>query len=128
MLNKANRFTTCEQQIHHHSVGTHRLDIYYTINNPLIGENYHKTLEFMSTGKVIISHCFSSYKNKPQLLQMDCNATNNSNLPDLFKAVIQDLQIHNTEELSLIRKNYAKDNLYQKQLDRIEAILQQHLD
>ncbi|MCX6210185.1 MAG: hypothetical protein NTZ59_11995, partial [Bacteroidetes bacterium] len=96
---------------------------YKVVNNPLIGENYHKTLEFISTGKVIISHTFSSYKNKPNLVQMNNNAINNNDLPNLFQQVIEQIEKYNTEELNIIRKKFAKDNLYQKQIDRIESIL-----
>jgi hypothetical protein len=96
---------------------------YKVVTNPLIGENYHKTLEFISTGKVIISHTFSSYKNKPNLVQMNSAAINNSDLPNLFKQIIEHLENYNTEELNIARKKFAKDNLYQKQIDRIESIL-----
>lgn len=96
---------------------------YKVINNKLIGENYHKTLEFMSTGKVIISHNFSFYRNQPHLVQMNSSSKNNLTLPDLFKTVIEQIEEYNTPELSEIRKKFAKDNLYQKQIKRIESLL-----
>lgn len=96
---------------------------YKVINNKLIGENFHKTLEFMSTGKVIISNNFSFYRNQPTLVQMNNESKNNAELPDLFKTVIQQIENYNTTELSILRKKFAEDNLYQKQIKRIESIL-----
>lgn len=96
---------------------------YKVINDKSIGENYHKTLEFLSTGKPIVSHNFSSYRNKLQLVQMDATATVNKNLHLLFKEVVNNLSKYNTTELINARKKFAADNLYQRQIDRIECLI-----
>lgn len=96
---------------------------YKVINDKSIGENYHKTLEFLSTGKPIVSHNFSSYRNKLQLVQMDATATDNKNLHLLFKEVVNNLSKYNTTELINARKKFAADNIYQRQIDRIECLI-----
>ncbi|MGI8582086.1 MAG: hypothetical protein ACR2KX_07815, partial [Chitinophagaceae bacterium] len=87
------------------------------------GTNYHKVMEYISTGKVIISNNISTYKNEPSLVQMVKERSHNNNLPLLFKKVIQSLEIYNTAYLQKFRKEYAYDNTYRKQLERIEKLL-----
>lgn len=87
------------------------------------GTNYHKVLEYLSTGKVIISNNITGYKNSPELVQMIASRTNNLELPILFKRVINELHMHNDEGLFAIRRAFAKENTYEKQLDRIIELL-----
>jgi hypothetical protein len=52
------------------------------------GTNYHKIMEYMCTGKVIIGNNITTYKNKPELVQMVNERDNNRELPALFDHVI----------------------------------------
>ncbi|HUR10508.1 MAG TPA: hypothetical protein VM012_04025 [Flavitalea sp.] len=87
------------------------------------GTNYHKIMEYLSTGKVIISNNVTTYSKEPGLVQMVKERNNNHNLPGLFREIISNLASYNTPALQQQRRAFAEDNLYSKQLDRIESIL-----
>ena len=87
------------------------------------GTNYHKILEYISTGKVIISNNITAYHNKTDLVQMSNERNNNNSLPSLFKNVINNLEIYNTPNLQNKRKLFAAENTYLKQIERIEAYI-----
>lgn len=87
------------------------------------GTNYHKVMEYLSTGKVIISNNITTYRERPDLIQMIQERDNNDKLPDLFNAVIDEIDRYNADSLREIRLSYALDNTYKKQIDRIEALL-----
>jgi hypothetical protein len=88
------------------------------------GINYHKVMEYLSTGKVVISSNITTYENHPNLVVMNAERDNNDNLPILFKKVIENLEKYNSEELQEIRKNFAQDNSYSKNIKIIEQILE----
>ncbi|HEX4373095.1 MAG TPA: hypothetical protein VHZ50_07330 [Puia sp.] len=90
------------------------------------GTNYHKIMEYLSTGKVIVSNNVTTYKNKPDLLIMSDERENNLQLPTLFKKVMNDLHHYNNADLQQKRIAFAKDNTYPKQIERIEQKLQEH--
>jgi hypothetical protein len=87
------------------------------------GTNYHKVMEYLSTGKVIISNNITTYRDRPDLVQMIRERDNNNSLPGLFNAVIDDIEKYNADSLRETRYSYAVDNTYKKQLERIEAFL-----
>lgn len=91
------------------------------------GTNYHKILEFLSAGKIIISNNVTTYKNRPDLIQMVEERDNNDRLPALFRQVVDNLAIHNSPELQQGRRQFAADNAYARQLDRIEQLMATHL-
>lgn len=86
------------------------------------GSNSHKILEYLSTGKVIISNHVSSYAGKPGLIEM-VDEMHNEKLPDLFKKVINNLDYYNSSEKQIKRIEFALDNTYEKQIERIEKII-----
>jgi hypothetical protein len=90
------------------------------------GTNYHKIMEYLSTGKVIVSNSVTTYKNEPDFVIMNDERENNLQLPSLFKKVINDLNHYNNSSLQQKRIAFAKNNTYQKQIDRIEQKLQEH--
>lgn len=92
------------------------------------GTNYHKVMEYLSTGKVIISNNITTYRDRPDLVQMIAERDNNDSLPGLFAAVIGDIGKYNTDPLMETRYLYAVDNTYQKQLERIERLLENNVD
>ncbi|HTJ53444.1 MAG TPA: hypothetical protein VL443_28510 [Cyclobacteriaceae bacterium] len=84
------------------------------------GTNYHKVMEYLSTGKVIISNNITTYSNRPDLVQMIAERENNNLLPALFKDVVANLFEFNSPEKQQVRMNFAAENSYSKQIDRIE--------
>jgi hypothetical protein len=83
--------------------------------------NYHKMLEFLGTGKVIISNFGETYHNTG-LVEMSVSM-DNEDLPSLFKRVIASIQDYNTPELQQKRIQYACQNTYACQVDRINQFL-----
>lgn len=87
------------------------------------GTNYHKVMEFLSSGRVIVSNNITAYQSS-ELIEMCKRRDNNEELPALFKKVIANLSIYNSRPLMDKRIAYAKDNTYQRQLDRIASHLE----
>lgn len=91
-----------------------------------VGPNYHKLMEYFSTGKVIISSHIELYSDHSDLIQM-VEESSNDNLPALFGNVLSDLDFFNREELQEKRKNFARSHTYGGQLDKIEKCLSESL-
>lgn len=83
------------------------------------GTNYHKVLEYLATGMVVVSNNISSYKDTVDLVEMVNERNTNFTLPDLFKNVVNNLGFYNSLEMSEKRKEYAKNNSYAIQLEKI---------
>ena len=106
----------------------HRMDgfiICYDIHKDQSrGTNYHKVMEYLSTGKVIVSNNVTTYKDRPDLIQMVAERDDNRRLPALFSEVVANLAEYNSPEARNRRIAFARENTYPKQLDRIAAILE----
>jgi len=87
------------------------------------GTNYHKVIEFLSTGRVVISNNISYYDTKPNLLEMSKSRIDNIELPNIFNKVIKEISSYNTTSKCECRRNFALDNSYEKQLTKIEKLL-----
>ncbi|MEP6728669.1 MAG: hypothetical protein ABJC98_22790, partial [Bacteroidota bacterium] len=87
------------------------------------GTNYHKVMEYLSTGKVIISNNISAYQGSPELVCMIAQRDNNGALPMLFKKVTGNLMEMNNIAAMETRKLFAAGNTYKKQIETIEALL-----
>ncbi len=87
------------------------------------GTNYHKVLEYLGTGRVVISNNISTYANMPELVTMVIQRESNNLLPELFSNTIKLLPQHNTVNLTKKRIAFARSQQYSALLDRIEAIL-----
>jgi glycosyltransferase involved in cell wall biosynthesis len=83
--------------------------------------NPHKILEYLSTGKIVVSHYIDEYGDKNHLVAM---AQTNADIPALFDKTVAQLLLLNSPTLREMRKDYARENTYQAQVVRIE----QHLD
>lgn len=88
------------------------------------GTNYHKIMEYLSTGKVIVSNNVTTYNDQPHLLRMISSRETNSELPALFSNTIKNLKQFNSPELQQERIQFAINNTYSQQLDRISGILE----
>ena len=86
------------------------------------GTNYHKVMEYISTGKVIIANNITTYKNNPELVQMVQSRKNNNELPVLFRNIVARLNEFNSPILQQKRIDYAAQNTYVKQLEKIEKL------
>jgi glycosyltransferase involved in cell wall biosynthesis len=80
--------------------------------------NSHKILEYLSTGKVVVSSRISSYAGQATLLRM-APGEEDSVLPAMLKDTVERLEVLNSPELQRMRIDFALDNTYEKQLDRI---------
>ncbi len=83
------------------------------------GTNYHKVMEYLSRGKVIISNNITTYAGEADLIRMTRSRTGNEELPALFKETILDLPRYNAVALQQQRIQYARQNSYVKQIDKI---------
>jgi hypothetical protein len=87
------------------------------------GTNYHKLMEYLATGRVIISNNITTYAGMPDLIQMIPDRANNNALPELFNSIMNRLPEYNSEALMGQRKSFAASNTYKQQLTRIEEII-----
>lgn len=83
--------------------------------------NPHKILEFLSTGKVVISHYIDEYKKRKDIIEM---SNFNIDIPGNFKKVINNLEKYNHPDLQRKRKAFALNCTYDKVIKRIELKLQ----
>ncbi|HEY4206315.1 MAG TPA: hypothetical protein VGM31_05875 [Puia sp.] len=90
------------------------------------GTNYHKIMEYLCTGKVVIANNITTYKNKPELVQMVMERDNNRQLPALFSQVIQHLDEYNSQALQQGRIDFATANTYGRQIERIDELCSKH--
>ncbi|MEQ8629784.1 hypothetical protein [Ekhidna sp.] len=81
--------------------------------------NPHKIMEYLGTGKPIVSTYTKEYASI-DFLHM---SKSNQEWPDLLKAVIKDIHQHSSSELIRKRKAFAMNNTYDKQIERIEQII-----
>jgi hypothetical protein len=89
------------------------------------GTNYHKVIEFLCTGKVVISSNITTYQSQPELIQMVPERDTNANLPSLFKKVMSGLDEYNAEPLQEKRIIFSEENSYERQIKRIDKLLAQ---
>lgn len=90
--------------------------------DPNNGSNCHKMLEYLSTGKVVISNKITAYNNYKHLIQMDDTLVKND-ICRLFHETVQNLQFYNGMELQKERIALAISNTYTLQIERIEFAL-----
>jgi hypothetical protein len=79
--------------------------------------NAHKLLEYLSTGKTVVSTHVSNYAGTDLLVMSGPDGEDE--LPELFDATIKDLVRHNSADRQRIRMGFALDNVYPRQVDRI---------
>jgi hypothetical protein len=83
------------------------------------GTNYHKVMEYLSTGKVIVSNNITTYSDQPVLVCMSEERNFNRLLPALFKNTVLNLGEMNSPESARERISFAQKNSYKKQLIEI---------
>ena len=98
---------------------------YAVADDPNRGCNSHKILEYLSTGRVIVSNHVPDYAGRPDLIRM-VPTTDNAPLALLFGETIRDVRMLNEPTFQAIRISHALCNTYAKQLDRIEQLIQRN--
>ena len=105
------------------SIIENEIDVFILVYSDVKGSsdrsNAHKLIEYLSTGKVTVANLFSTYKDFNDLIVMP-EKDDDSQLPALFKQVVNNLDYYNSPELQQKRKEFALDNTYKKQIERIE--------
>lgn len=86
-------------------------------------DNSHKVLEYLSTGKVVVSNHLSFYQDK-ELLEMTPFGKNHE-LPKLVQHVAENLHYYNSLENQQARKQWALDHTYERHIQRIEEYIYQ---
>jgi glycosyltransferase involved in cell wall biosynthesis len=84
--------------------------------------NSHKILEYLSTGKVVISSFVETYKNNDPLICMS-KETDDGEFPLLFNKIINDLQNYNNVTLQKKRIQLVLENSYINHINKIENLL-----
>lgn len=90
------------------------------------GTNYHKVLEYMATGKVIVSNNISTYAHDGDLVQMPVER-NNGKLPELFTNVINSLGQYNSPERQRTRIKYARKHTYKENIRKMERFINENV-
>lgn len=92
----------------------------YSISrDPNRGCNSHKILEYLSTGRVIVSNYVSDYSDKPGLIEM--MGSSNDDMTELFAGVVSRIVDLNDRTHRRPRLAFALDNSYCQQIDRIAS-------
>lgn len=86
--------------------------------------NSHKILEYLSTGKVIVSSKIEHYIEHADLLAM-ANADDDSDLPAIFAQTVADLHDVNASTKQQLRRHLALENTYTTHLDRIGQLVEE---
>lgn len=91
------------------------------------GTNYHKIMEYLGTGKVVVSNNVTTYKELPGLIEMIQGRNDNDELPGLFNKVITNIATYNAPERQMQRIAYARQQTYPILVNKIEAALTERL-
>ncbi|HET6253700.1 MAG TPA: hypothetical protein VFE32_06490 [Puia sp.] len=83
--------------------------------------NAHKLLEYISTGKVVISTYVSTYAGTGLMLMSE--PAGEQALPGIFSRAVGELTVHNSVERQVSRIRYALDNTYARQIDRVQKFI-----
>lgn len=78
----------------------------------------HKVMEYLASGKVIVATYTHQYRHQRHLLAM---TDLGGNYLSLLREVRADLSIWNSPENQQVRRAFAEEHTYERQLDRIET-------
>lgn len=92
---------------------------YHSTRNKTYTSNSHKLLEFLSTGKPIVSHYIDQYKGSAAKEGLILMEDDKHSLREKFHELITDFEKYQNAELALQRIELAKANTYENQWQRI---------
>lgn len=84
--------------------------------------NSHKVLDYLKSGKVIVSTYLEDYKDKEHLLKM---AKSFDEFDQLFGEVSENLELENNAERSKIRKDFTQSHSYAQRVLDVESFITQ---
>lgn len=84
--------------------------------------NAHKLLEYMSTGKAIVSTRMDCYTDHPDLLRMS-RQPGDADFPALFSDTVTAIEAANAPGLVAKRKDFCRQFTYAANIARIDAVL-----
>jgi len=87
------------------------------------GTNYHKVLEYLASGKIMVSNNITTYQQYPGLFLMTTQRDNNDELLPLFEKAISNLAAYNSYPNQQKRIDFASGFLYEKQIAKIEQFI-----
>lgn len=82
--------------------------------------NPHKMMEYLGSGKVIVSSFTKEFEDCRDLIEM---SKKNEDLPSIFKRVANNLEYFNSVRLQQQRTSFALRNTYDNQILKIEEII-----
>ena len=83
----------------------------------------HKMMEYLASGKTIVSTYTDEYKDKRHLLEM---VDDSNNYMQKFTDVVKNLDFYNSKDRQKERISFAEEHSYEKQLEKIKALLAQN--
>lgn len=86
------------------------------------GSNSHKILEYLASGRPVVTHFVETYQDT-SLLFMPSSASNDQ-YPQVFNKALDAVLHGEDEQKSKERVAFALNNTYHKQLQRIEALIE----
>lgn len=109
ILNNADLLLVSYQEMHHNDQA-----------------NPHKIMEYFGSGKVTVATNTLEFKAlaKESLIAM---SERNTQFPDVFDNVVSSLDKWNDKNIREKRREYALNNSYNMQIERIEKLIQQHV-
>ncbi|HQQ96891.1 MAG TPA: glycosyltransferase [Cyclobacteriaceae bacterium] len=93
---------------------------YDTIRFRREASNSHKVMEYLASGRAVVSTRLEEYADREDLLLMPPNP---KDYPAFFGGVVDDLATHNQTINQQYRRNFAAANTYSGHLDQLEKML-----
>ncbi|HEX8038978.1 MAG TPA: glycosyltransferase, partial [Chryseosolibacter sp.] len=93
---------------------------YDTVSYRAQASNSHKVMEYLASGKAIVSTRMEEYLHAPRLLNMP---ENNGELPALLRSVKEKLHVLNNPQSQETRIEFARTNTYDYQLSTIDRVI-----
>ena len=100
------------------------LILYRDDENPASRANPHKVLEFLSTGKIILSYYMEEYSNHDELLVM---VKEKDKLQSKFREIIDKIEFFNDKDKMGIRIEFVKKHTYANKLFEITTLCNSHV-
>lgn len=109
--------------------GLRAMDILLICYNIKNAQNSHKVLEYLGTGKVVISTYLNAYvHSQPRLIEMVSSTDNNDEFSKLFSKVINNLEEYNSLEQHNLRTDFARQHSYSSNVQKIERFVNKSIN
>ena len=97
---------------------------YDTENYGVEASNSHKIMEYLASGRSVISTRVREYEDQPELILMP---DANSGLPALLQKVALELSHFNSIVMQERRKHFARKHTYPSQLERVDNLINEFM-